>query len=135
MQQKSPSLMKFQKPFGTEKTSQKYLFCLLWPQSFRCTRWNHDQVSFHSTRRLYQLIGMDVTTTGKAMVVVGVETPAEKPRFADMRVVPRDSREEIQFLVLDRLETEAVIQTDGWKGYSIIDAPPNLRHKWMVPGS
>jgi len=43
---------------------------------------------------------------GKAKVVVAVETPADKPRFAAMRMVPRVSRTEIQPLVRERLATE-----------------------------
>jgi len=72
---------------------------------------------------------------GKAKVVVAVETPTDKPRFAAMRVVPRVSRAEIQPLVRERLATEAVIKADGWQGYSFLDASPGLRHEWLVPGS
>jgi transposase-like protein len=72
---------------------------------------------------------------GKAKVVVAVETPADKPRFAAMRLVPRVSRAEIQPLVRERLATEAVIKTDGWQGYSFLDDAPGLRHEWLVPGS
>jgi hypothetical protein len=68
-------------------------------------------------------------------VVVAVETPAEKPRFAAMRLVPHVSSEENQVLVMERLATEAVIKTDGWQGYSFLDAAPGLRHEWLVPGS
>jgi hypothetical protein len=56
--------------------------------------------------------------TGKAKVVVAVETPADKPRFAAMRMVPRVSSKEIQPLVREPVATEAVIKTDGWQGYS-----------------
>ena len=66
---------------------------------------------------------------GQAKVVVAVETPADKPRFAALRLVPRVSREEIQALVQERLATEAVIKTDGWQGYSFLDAAPGLRHE------
>src|SRR5208337_4109965 len=31
--------------------------------------------------------------------------------------------------------TEALIKTDGWQGYSFLDASPDLRHQWLVPGS
>ncbi len=73
---------------------------------------------------------------GKAKVVVAVETPtAKKPRFAAMRMVPRVSSAEIQPLVRERLATEAVIKTDGWQGYSFLDASPGVRHEWLVPGS
>src|SRR3974390_187761 len=72
---------------------------------------------------------------GKAKVVVAVETPADKPRFAAMRLVPRVSRAEIQLLVQERLATAAVIKTDGWQGYSFLDTSPGLRHEWLGPGS
>src|SRR3974377_748179 len=72
---------------------------------------------------------------GKAKVVVAVETPTDKPRFAAMRLVPQVSSEEIQVLVQERLATEAVIKTDGWQGYSFLDASPPLRHEWLGPGS
>ena len=64
-----------------------------------------------------------------------METPADKPRFAAMRLVPRVSREEIQILVQKRLVAEVVIKTDGWQGYSFLDASPHHQHKWLVPGS
>ena len=64
-----------------------------------------------------------------------METPAEKPRFAAMRLVPHVSSEENQVLVMERLATEAVIKTDGWQGYSFLDTAPGLRHEWLVPGS
>jgi hypothetical protein len=50
---------------------------------------------------------------GKAKVVVAVETPADEPRFAAMRLVLRVSRAEIQSLVGERLVTEAEIKTNG----------------------
>jgi len=28
-----------------------------------------------------------------------------------------------------------VIKTDGWQGYSFLDASPGVRHEWLVPGS
>ena len=71
---------------------------------------------------------------GKAKVVVAVETPTDKPRFAAMRLVPRVSSAEIQPLVRERLASEAVIKTDGWQGYSFLDASPGLQHEWLVPG-
>jgi hypothetical protein len=52
---------------------------------------------------------------GKAKVVVAVETPADKPRFTAMLMVPLVSRAEIQPLIRERLATEAVIKTDGWQ--------------------
>jgi hypothetical protein len=32
-------------------------------------------------------------------------------------------------------QVEAVIKTDGWQGYSFLDASPSLQHEWLVPGS
>ena len=52
-----------------------------------------------------------------------------------MRMVPRVSSAEIQPFVRERLATEAVIKTDGWQGYSFLDAAPDVRHEWLVPGS
>jgi hypothetical protein len=43
---------------------------------------------------------------GKAKVVVAMETPEAKPRFAAMRMVPRVSAPEIQALVQERLAAE-----------------------------
>jgi hypothetical protein len=71
---------------------------------------------------------------GKVKVVVAVDTPADKPRFAAIRSVAKVSRAEIQPW-RERLATEAVIKTDGWQGYSFLDEAPGLRHKWLVPGS
>ena len=63
-----------------------------------------------------------------------METPADKPRFAAMRLVARVSSEEIQVLVQERLATGG-IKTDGWQDYSFLDASPGRRHEWLVPGS
>jgi transposase-like protein len=71
---------------------------------------------------------------GKAKVVVGVETPKNKPRFALMDTVPRVSGQEIQALVRGRLVEEVVVKTDGWQEYSSLDALP-YRHVWLFPGS
>jgi transposase-like protein len=72
---------------------------------------------------------------GKTKVVVAVETPADKPRFAALRMVPRVGSAEIQSLVRERLATEAVIQTDGWQGYSFLDVSSGHHHEWLVPSS
>ena len=72
---------------------------------------------------------------GKAKVVVAVETPADKPRFAAMRMVPQVSHAEIQPLIKERVVSEAVIKTDGWQGYSFLDTSPRYQHEWLVPGS
>ena len=65
-------------------------------------------------------------------MVITVETPADKPRFAAVLLVPRVSREEIQILVQKRLVAEVVIKTDGWQGYSFLDASPHYQHEWLV---
>jgi transposase-like protein len=226
MQQKTLSLLEFQKRFGTEKACQKHLFRLRWPEGFRCPRCEHREAYFHRNRHLFHckacgyqtsltagtifhktrtpltkwfwmiwlmgrqksgismlslqrmldipsyktvwimghkirkalgdrdafyklagLIEMDDTyfgapkpgkrgrgAHGKAKVVVAVETPGDKPRFAAMRMVPRVSAPEIQVLVEERLVAEVVVRTDGWQGYSVLDRPPR-RHEWLVPGS
>jgi hypothetical protein len=64
-----------------------------------------------------------------------VETPADKPGFAAMRLVPSVSSEEIKPLVRERLAAEAVIKTDGWQGYGFLEASPQHQHEWLVPGS
>jgi len=226
MQQKTLSLLQFQKKFGTEKACQKQLFRLRWPEGFKCPRCGHAEAYFHRTRHLYQckscgyqasltagtvfhktrtpltkwfwliwlmgrqksgismlsmqrmleiksyktvwtmghkirkamadrdayyklagLLEMDDTyfgapkpgkrgrgAAGKAKVVIAVETPGNKPRFAAMRMVPRVNGEEIQALVRERLVEEVVVKTDGWQGYSFLDGSPR-RHEWLVPGS
>ena len=63
---------------------------------------------------------------GKAKVVVAVETPENKPRFAVMHMVPRVSGQEIQALVQARLVQEVVVKTDGWQGYSFLDTLPSV---------
>jgi len=226
MQQKTLSLLQFQRRFGTEKACQRHLFRLRWPDGFRCPRCAHHAAYFQRARELYHckacgyqasltagtvfhktrtplskwfwliwlmgrqksgismlslqrmleiksyktvwtmghkirqamadrdayyklagLIEMDDTyfgppkpgkrgrgAAGKARVVVAVETPADKPRFAAMRMVPRVSGEEILALVRERLATEVVVKTDGWQGYSFLDGS-SRRHEWLVPGS
>ena len=67
-------------------------------------------------------------------MVVAVETPENKPRFAVMHMVPGVSSKEIQALVRARLVEEVVVKTDGWQGYSFLDALP-YRHEWLIPGS
>src|SRR5665647_3076269 len=54
MQQKTLSLLQFQKKFGTEKACQKQLFRLRWPEGFKCPRCGQMEAYFHSKRHLYQ---------------------------------------------------------------------------------
>ena len=51
--------------------------------------------------------------TGKSKVVVAVETPGDKPRFATMRQVPKVGAAEIYGMVRECLEEEVVARTDG----------------------
>jgi hypothetical protein len=51
-----------------------------------------------------------------------------------MHMVPKVSGQEIQALVRARRVEEGVVKTDGWQGYSVLDALP-YRHEWLVPGS
>lgn len=226
MQQKSLSLLQFQKKFGTEKACRKHLFRLRWPNGYRCPRCQQGEAFIHRPRHLYQckscgyqvsltagtvfhktrtpltkwfwliwlmgrqksgismlslqrmldirsyktvwtmghkirkamadrdayyklagLLEMDDTyfgapkpgkrgrgAAGKAKVVVAVETPENKPRFAAMRMVPRVSAPEIQAVVQECLAEEVVVRTDGWQGYGVLDGSPR-RHEWVVPGS
>ena len=50
MQQKTLSLLQFQKKFGTEKACQKQLFRLRWPEGFKCPRCGQAEAYFHSKR-------------------------------------------------------------------------------------
>ena len=50
-----------------------------------------------------------------------------------MHLVPRVSGTEIRPLVRERLASEAVIKTDGWQGYSFLDASPGLQHESLLP--
>ncbi|MBW2134598.1 MAG: transposase [Deltaproteobacteria bacterium] len=52
----------------------------------------------------------------------GLERGGEAGQFVDV-------------LALESLAAEAVIKTDGWPGYSFLDAYPGLYHEWLVPGS
>ncbi len=54
---------------------------------------------------------------GKSKVMVAVETPGDKPRFAAMREVPRVSANEIKAMAQACLAAEVVARTDGWKAY------------------
>jgi hypothetical protein len=47
-------------------------------------------------------------------VLVAVEIPADKFKFAAMRLVPRVSGKEIQALTGERLAAEVVVKTDDW---------------------
>ena len=55
-----------------------------------------------------------------ASLIVAVETPENKPRFAAMHMVPKISSKEIQVVVRSRLVEEVVVKTDGWPGYKLL---------------
>jgi hypothetical protein len=71
---------------------------------------------------------------GRGKVVVAVEPPNNKPRFAAVHMLPRISGQEIQALVKARLVKEVVVKTDSWQGCRFMDAVP-YRQEWLVPGS
>jgi len=50
MQQKTLSLLQFQKKFGNEKACQKQLFRLRWPDGFKCPRCGQTEAYFHRKR-------------------------------------------------------------------------------------
>ena len=56
MQQKTLSLLQFQKKFGTEKACQKQLFRLRWPEGFKCPRCDQAEAYFTVSANLYQSV-------------------------------------------------------------------------------
>lgn len=71
---------------------------------------------------------------GKSKVVVAVETPGDKPRFAVMRQVPKVGAADIQGIVRECLAPEAIARTYGWQAYGVIASLPQ-RHEPVVTGS
>jgi hypothetical protein len=61
MQQPSMDILAFQRKFATEQACRKHLFKLRWPDGYRCPRCGHEKYSYHSTRRLYQCKGVQVS--------------------------------------------------------------------------
>jgi hypothetical protein len=59
---------------------------------------------------------------GKSKVVLAVETPGDKPRFAAMRQVPRVSGDEIKAMAQACLAPEVVARTDGWQAYRVLNS-------------
>jgi len=72
--------------------------------------------------------------SGKAKVVVAVETPGDKPRFAAMRQVPKVSRHDIKSMTQECLVAQATVRTDGWQAYRVLAELPH-RHEPVVTGS
>jgi len=71
---------------------------------------------------------------GKSKVVVAVETPGKKPRFAAMRQVPKVSGDEIKAMAQACLATEVVARTDGWQAYRVLNSESSF-HIPIVTGS
>ena len=71
---------------------------------------------------------------GKSKVVVAVETPGDKPRFAAMRQVPRVSADEIKAMAQACLAAEVVARTDGWQAYRVLNSESSF-HLPTVTGS
>ena len=71
---------------------------------------------------------------GKSKVMVAVETPGDKPRFAAMRQVPRVSGDEIKAMAQACLAAEVVARTDGWQAYRVLNSESSF-HVPTVTGS
>ena len=71
---------------------------------------------------------------GKSKVVVAVETPGDKPRFAAMRQVPRVSGDEIKAMAQACLAAKVVARTDGWQAYRVLNSESSF-HLPTVTGS
>jgi transposase-like protein len=70
---------------------------------------------------------------GKSKVVVAVETPGDKPRFAAMRQVFRVSGDEIK--AMSGLPgSSGVARTDGWQAYRVLNCESSF-HVPTVTGS
>ena len=91
--------------------------------------------------KLAGLIGMDDTyvggpkpgkrgrgAVGKSKVVVAVETPGDKPRFAAMHQVPRVSHDEIKAMAQACLATGVVARTDGWQAYRVLNSESSFMY-------
>jgi transposase-like protein len=72
--------------------------------------------------------------SGKAKVVVAVETPDDKPRFAAMRRVPTVGRQDIKGMALECLVPAATVRTDGWQSYRVLKELSH-QHEPVVTGS
>ena len=64
-------------------------------------------------------LGSHRGAAAKSKVVVAVETPGDKLRFAAMRQVPRVSGDEIKAMAQACLAAAVVARTDGWQAYSL----------------
>ena len=71
---------------------------------------------------------------GKSKVVVAMETPGNKPRFAAIRQVPRVSGDEINALAQACLTAEVVARTDDWQAYRVLNSESSF-HVPTVTGS
>ena len=66
--------------------------------------------------------------SGKAKVLVAVETPGDKPRFAALRQVPQAGRHDLKGGAQECLLAAATVRTDGWQPYRVLAEVPH-RHE------
>jgi len=66
--------------------------------------------------------------SGKAKVLVAVETPGDKPRFAALRQVPQAGRHDLKGRAQECLLAAATVRTDGWQAYRVLAEVPH-RHE------
>ena len=71
---------------------------------------------------------------GKTKVVVAVEVKEDKPGFASIHQVQNLSGDEISLVLEEKLEKDAVLQTDGWGAYRVLSSGER-KHKPVVVGS
>ena len=71
---------------------------------------------------------------GKSKVMVAVETPGNKPRFAAMCQVSKVSSDEIKVIAPACLAAEVVARTDGWQAYRVLNSESSF-HVPTVTGS
>jgi hypothetical protein len=72
--------------------------------------------------------------SGKAKVVVAVQTPGNKPRFATMHRVPEVGRNDVKDKDQESLAAEATVRTDGWQLYGVL-AELSHHHKPVITSS
>ena len=66
--------------------------------------------------------------SGKAKVLVAVETPGDKPLFAALRQVPQAGRHDLKGMAQECLLAAATVRTDGWQAYRVLAEVPH-RHE------
>jgi len=66
--------------------------------------------------------------SGKAKVLVAVETPGDQPHFAALRQVPQAGRHDLKGRAQECLLAAATVRTDGWQAYRVLAEVPH-RHE------